>query len=460
MKVSSILSFKENGRIGYGLSNNNGLYVAKPYKSDSFTFTGNVSKPVEESLAVIQECLGKIEHYFSSIDGIKITTIRKNYPRLIPRKGSGLTFKVTEYDENLTVMRNNKDKRFLRFSVKNDIKDDFFIFDGSTLVNQTKSLKEKDVEEYVNIARKEIQNFAEYVSDSVTAKPVPKPIEKVKPKLITEKVLKVGIANYSNAPLPVQKIMRIFESDASTISKELKVTTSPTNNQILAISKVMQDGSQLSVTKGINTNYGDSLTYLTFRKISPDGTKSYMAVDLKYYKFLMLNRDFKPLIRNNQLYEYPETDVLKRHMNERLTDYVDELTKDILPKEVKVEPKPVEKKPVIEEVKVEPKKSEKPVKPQKEKPPRKVKPKEIQKPLKESETPDKEPKVRIKPVSVSNNIDDKDEIMQKIRIKAVQDAQEAANIYFETFKNEFQKNILEQFTKLQEKFAQMFKLQV
>ena len=98
------------------------------------------------------------------------------------------------------------------------------------------------------------------------------------------------------------------------------------SGKVKGLSVKTSDGGELRFSKKLNPMYKESLIYLAFEKIKPDGSQSFMSIDLNTYKFLKMKEKGKPMVSNHCVHEYDIQEVRNRDFVEKLEEYVEEIT--------------------------------------------------------------------------------------------------------------------------------------
>ena len=344
----------------------------------------------------------------------------KNKDMVQKNRNSGISFKLPDNEGILTVRQLRANNKLLRFIVEKEGKTTNFLTDGfsKSVANLNEKnpqflprrfkymlpddIKKSNIEKYIEYADAEIQKYSEYLKKYNDPS--------VKPAVKTHKKSALKKANIEKTPEIVKEakteikkseinnIMTLFQKKPEELPPHIKPILSPSKS-ILGFNIQTDDGATLKVCKKINAKYGENMAYLSFEKYFPNGEKSYMSIDLQSYKFLRMKDAGKPLIRNHSVYEYNSDEIIKRNMVEKFESYANTILKT--EKKSDIKPAPVQ----VQET--NPTSA-----------PPEIKPKEF----------------------IANNLDKLKENTVK---RAAEDAKTLSDLYFKTFSEEFNKNIIQ-----------------
>ena len=405
----------------------------------------------------IQDLFLNFAHYPA-----KAIAIKDGYSALLQKnRNQGLSFELPDNQGIMTIRRLRSNTDLMRFIVEKDGQETNFLTNGTMKVvaNINKNnpqflprkfrymmpneIKESNIENYIKYADEAIQKYNDYLNQYRDPNKLKElKIEKQEkiatvsetPVVVKEKrvVSKKGEIKDSLEKTIVKKITDIFNMAPNELPADI-IPMVGTRNNIVGIKTQMDDGAILKVSKKFNSNYGDTMTYLSFEKLNPDSTKSYMSIDLCSFKFLKMKDAGKPLIKEisskeHSVCEYSIDEIKKRNMIEKFNSYADtilsrlEEKKDasIEPVVNKIEQIKEEVKPVVEQ--------------EKQAPQEKITRENIQ------------------------TLDTKFEQLKEQAIKkAKDDAKMLSEVYFETFVESFNKNVMKKFAEFKIELEKIFK---
>ena len=414
-------------------------FSAKTISSSYGRLSSDAQKSLENlhiNLKAIQELFLQFAHYPA-----KAIAIKDGYSALIQKnRNQGLAFNLPNNEGSMIIRQLRSNDRLLRFIVEKDgnethfLTEDFYKVVANINKNnpqflprrfkymQPNEIRDSKIEDYIKYADEEIQKYNDYLNQYRNPEKI-KELQVKKRKAKAEKIVqktveKNPVIKNILEEKDVKLITDIFQMAPDQLPESISATVG-TKNNIIGLKLLTSDGATLKVSKKVNAQYGDTMTYLSFEKLFPDGTKSYMSVDLKSFKFLKMKDLGKPLIRNHSVYEYSEDEVIKRNMVEKFMSYTDDILKDI---------KPQEQNKVTKETVTEKKPREQ----------------RQSKQLHEQELPQVvSPIPEIVPEK-SDFLSDNFEKLKELTInKAKEDAKTLSDLYFKTFAESFNQNIMQ-----------------
>ena len=178
------------------------------------------------------------------------------------------------------------------------------------------------MKKYIDFADEQMNGYVDYLQNASQK------TEAVKSEKI--KTLKA-----KTKPLPalkrgdsVESLLKIFNAKPEELPSHLKLVVSKQNNKVVGFAMDTEDGGKLKVFKKMSSEHKDDLRYLSIEKVSPDGNKSFLALDLGTKSFLKTSAvTGKPTIINEAVYEYSPAELKQMGVNEQLSKYLDEIYK-------------------------------------------------------------------------------------------------------------------------------------
>ena len=400
MKVLNNISQIYSNKFQYNNQKPQTVHSKNSYESVSFTNSkyGILSEQAQKQISNIYTSLDFVKNFFSLLktNPTQATKIRRNFQNLVETKTNSLTFK-TDDNCSLIISRGRNNQDLLRISVREDEVTKHFIIYGSNRVikntNQNKpsnipvkikymtdsEIADSQVEHYITLACNNLYKYAKYLKNSTAKLPKIKFPVKFDLSGLYDDTIKEA----------VKFINDLFLKKPEELPSHLIPKINAATGRIAALSVKTSDGGELRFSKRLNPKYKDSLRYLAFEKINPDGTPAYMSIDLSTYQFLKMKEKGKPMITYNSVHEYSIEEVHNRNLVEKLEEYM---------KEIKG---------------------------------------------KEPEVPNKHPQkpAKTEPVKVNSDSNSNTDIVKQAEDKAVSDAKLFSDTYFRTFFEQIKQNL-------------------
>ena len=389
MKISNIIgicatvpsqtnSRKRNNKYN---SVNNTLPAA--IKTDEISFGMRVDYGVPASLAEhlqkkvtnIHENLDLIQNFFTGYTAKNPqlgALIKKGFSDLIPKRQSGIVFKLPDTKDTLEIMRSQTRKNILYISINNDSADyNGIVIDGQDklIANylkkhphmlprgikymDSKRMEEAEPEKFINLADEKIQKYGDYVRKLKTGElPMPKLNGIAVPKEQTTKEKYINrisppkhkkvetkpvepdtesFEDYINKKITsvIKKILNLFSADKKDLPPHITPKLA-SNGSVLGFSLQTDDGGALSVTKKIASGYGNSMPYLSFEKVNKDKSLSFLCYDLISNKILRTkDKGGKPYISSkNIVYELTPAEIKRCNIEQKFDYYEKQIFKN------------------------------------------------------------------------------------------------------------------------------------
>lgn len=312
---------------------------------DTVSFTSlktNSAQKLLPEITSIDENLGYIKSFFAQIktNPVKATKIRKGFSNLIPAKTDGLTFKTGD-KSSISIFRGRKDSNIIRISVKEDKNLHHFLVDleGNVISNvnpknptvlpqkikymTANEISNSPIAQYVSLAADNLNGYTRYLSE-INLRPSRSISKEVKHTDMTQ-IYDITHSVYDNVKKSLKSVTDLFSMKVQELPAHIIPVTDSKTGKIKALSVKTSDGGELRFSKKLNPLYKDSLTYLAFEKTKPDGTQSFMSIDLNTYKFLKMKEKGKPIVTNHSVHEYSLEEVESRKFSEKLEEYIEEI---------------------------------------------------------------------------------------------------------------------------------------
>jgi len=393
--------------------------------------TGVFNKETQNSIQRLYENLESIHKLFLLFAHYpaKAIAIKEGYSGLSQKnRNQGLAFNLPEGNGSIIIRTLRSIPDALRLIVEKNGKVTSYLTHGTTRsvsnINQNnpqylprrfkymtkEEIDSCGIEEYIKIADEEINKYNQY-------------LEKYRshyknPELLADKK---NNTNLTNEPIkeevinPVKNIMakftKLFETPIDELPKKLTPILG-TKNNIIGFSYKSSDESTVKITKKVNTSC-NNMIYLSIEKILPDGSKSYLNIDISSYKFLKMKENGKLKVQNNITQTYSEAEVEKRKMEDKLAAYLEDIYAA-----------PAQKEKI--------------------------------------DTPKELPQEKgLQKQDLQNDTDllkifDTEKSRQMIISKAKKDADELSELYFETFIKQFKENMSKKIERLKNDFSNLF----
>lgn len=287
---------------------NNVSFSAKTI-STSYGLLSKEARSGLENLHANWQSIQDLFLYFAHYPA-KAIAIKDGYSALLQKnRNQGLSFELPDNQGIMTIRRLRSNTELMRFIVEKDGQETNFLTNGTMKVvaNINKNnpqflprkfrymmpneIKESNIENYIKYADDAIQKYNDYLNqfrdpDKIKELKVEK-TEKIETVSETPVAAKEkGVVSKKGEEIKdslekaiVKKITDIFSLAPNELPADI-VPMVGTRNNIVGIKTQMDDGAILKLSKKFNSNYGDTMTYLSFEKLNPDSTKSYMSIDL------------------------------------------------------------------------------------------------------------------------------------------------------------------------------------
>ena len=180
------------------------------------------------------------------------------------------------------------------------------------------------IAQYVSLAAENLNKYTRYLSE-INLKPSKKISKDVKHTNMNP-IYNMTQNMYDRVKKTVAGITELFSVKPEYLPSHIIPLIDSKSGKISALSVKTSDGGELRFSKKFNPSYKDSLTYLSFEKIKPGGTQSFLSIDLNSYKFLKMKEKGKPIVTNDCVQEYSLEEVQNRKFVEKLEEYVEEIS--------------------------------------------------------------------------------------------------------------------------------------
>ena len=385
MKINNIEYYNRAIHISGSKTNAVGLSRVNYNEAlDSVSFGMRVDYGVPAKLP--QELQDKVKNIYLNIDFIqnffiKFTKnnpqlgakIKKEYTDLIPKRQSGMVFKLPDTENTLEIMKSQTRENILYISINNNDDNEYngIVIDGEDrlIANYLKKhphmlprgikymnserMAEAEPEKFISIADEKLQKYANYIKDLQSGvTPMPKLstaqtnkvcsdknevmtatdnksikiLNRTDPKTQqTKKVIKTSNKNYDEymtdkAKNVIRQITDLSNMDAKSLPDYITPKLTP-KGKIIALKVNTDDGGTLIVTKKIVGAYGNSMPYLSFEKSNTDNTYNFISIDMVANKILRTKTKGKPHISSDNIVYHLTPEELKRRKVEEKLDY-------------------------------------------------------------------------------------------------------------------------------------------
>ncbi len=499
-------------------------YLSFGAKVPSECLPAELPKDLQLKVASIRKSIKNIKDFFAqyAISNPALNArIKKGYQDLVIKKKSAIIFKHME-GSTVTVMQGQRNPNLLYLSIDKEDSEIFngIIADGYKLIKNYRpnnphmmpssiqymdkeNIANSNAEEFIDLAFEKISKYNHYISKFQTGEtPLPKAdiihptlikganqelavihknsiiakakrVQKQPPKDTgkTNKIFQNASKEFSSESNIKQygtKINDIFSINPKELPPHIKPKVAP-SGKIVGFSVETSDGGILKVSKVANTDYGNSMLYLSIVKINPDQTRNYISIDLANYSVLKTRTEGKPYITaDHVVHELTSEEISKRKIEEKLDNYTKEIIRDFKTEEIKVEDTPKKITPTKQtdnqniEKKVEQKTE---TKKRKRKPSlikketNKIKPDNESKPVSEKISLAESPNTNTQEIPETSRENLLADFKTRVANLAKQDALELANEYRKVFLEEFTlaiKNIKTEINKKAEEVLSAF----
>jgi len=393
MKINNInQQFLMLSKINYNSTPNEKKFHNSLLSSaEHINFGMRVSYGVPASLS--KDLQLKIENMHSNMDVIKnffakynaknpqlSSLIKKEYSGLVPKRQSGIVFKLPDTENTIEIMRSQTRQDVLYISIddksvnyngiiikgKDKLIANYLKLHPHMLPRELKYMDEEAIQKaqpkkFIDIANELLQNYSDYIrklesgelpfpklvqSSSKKAKPIKnnkdvissdnKKEEKLPRKDIKlEEKKEINPARLSDEELNeyitkknktiINDITKIFNSEPQDIPKHLSPIRTKSGS-MLGFTLQTEDGGSLKVTKKVIGAYGDDMPYLAFEITKPNKAISYINIDIITNKVLRTTDKGKPHISSSHVvYELSPAEIKKRKIFEKLDYYMSQI---------------------------------------------------------------------------------------------------------------------------------------
>lgn len=294
----------------------------------------------------------------------------------------------------------------------------------------TKQIKESEVEKYIEKAYIKTSDYLYYLQNYK--------FPKKQKTVITELTEEVNV--------PQQKVINVFENlkevfdnGPEMLSSNVDAKIAPKSGRLLSMSMKQDDGSTVTISKTVSSMYGKDLTYIQIKHVSDNLDREYLNIDLATGKFLKSNPiTGKPTTIKSMAYFFNQNDIKKYGLNEKLYNWSKDFFKPVddngSPNVSYLKRKPM--KPLIAIGAAG----------------------GVYEPLEKSKGNNISKEMDSSQLENSAVVDTElnDVVQKEVVEKAKSDAKVMADIYFKTFAEQFQKNILEKLADFKVKVENIF----
>lgn len=379
MRINGI-SIKSHPGINYSLNN----YQRQPFISSNadevnfgmrvdYGIPAKLEKSLQNKILNINENIDLIQEFFKryTVKNPQLgAKIKKGYSDLIPKRQSGIVFKLPDSDNTIEIMRGQKRKNILYISI-DDGSSDFkgiIIDDNKLIANYLKRhphmlpavikymnaerMKNANPERFINIADEKLQNYGDYIRKLQSGEiPIPKLTKTAEEKTksvgkLTKIVDRSTIAKHrkteatsalKNAKFEdyiikkskniISKITKLLNCDVKDFPEHLTPKLAPSGKP-LGFTLQTDDGGTLKVMRKAVGSYGSSMPYLSFEKSNPDGTFNFISIDMISNKILRTKDRGKPHISSDHIvYDLNNDEIKKRKIEDKLDYYMNQIFK-------------------------------------------------------------------------------------------------------------------------------------
>ena len=415
---------------------------------------GKLDQESEFFMLEISSNMNKIKNFFaeSKFSAARIEQIKASYPSIIPTKYSrALTFDLGEEDNfaTLSISKSAKEKDRVRLIVSNENGESkhFLIQDLDKVVANlnsknplitppklrfmtTKQIKESEVEKYIEKAYIKTSDYLNYLQNYK--------FPKKQKAVITELTEEVNVPQQKVITV-FEKLKEVFDNGPEMLSSNVDAKIAPKSGRLLSMSMKQDDGSTVTISKTVSSMYGKDLTYIQVKHVSDNLDREYLNIDLATGKFLKSNPiTGKPTTIKSMVYFFNQTDMKKYGLNEKLYNWSKDFFKPVddngSPNVSYLKRKPM--KPLIAIGAAG----------------------GVYEPLEKSKANNISKEMDSSQLENSAVVDTElnDVVQKEVVEKAKSDAKMMADIYFKTFAEQFQKNILEKLADFKVKVENIF----
>ncbi len=375
-----------------------------------------LAEPLQKKVLNIHQNIDLIQNFFTKYNnnnpqlGAKI---KKDYADLIPKRQSGIVFKLPDSDKTIEVMKSQTRDNILYISIEDGSQEfNGIVVDGQDklIANYLKRhphmlprgikhmnaerMTEAEPEKFINLADEKIQAYSDYIRKLQSGEiPMPKLSNSSTPKTGAEKKATKKVVKSAEKPAetepkqekPTKVVDRVsipkhrltgkpkkltnaeFEEYMAKKSKDVvSKITRLLNGEIKEVPEHLEmklapsgkplgftlktdDGGTLKVMRKAVGSYGNSMPYLSFEKNNPDNSMNFISIDMVSNKVLKTKDRGKPHISSDHIVFDMSADEMKRR---KIEDKLDNYMGQIFKETPKEAPKeaPSIKEKTIEKV--------------------------------------------------------------------------------------------------------------
>ena len=277
--------------------------------------------------------LKTIKTFFADMLPVKASKIKQDYEPLLIYKGNkGHTFILKDNSdgiETITIARSNKKSNIVRLVVRtSDKQTTHYLIDGLDKavanVNQNapfmmppsyrymtkEQIAESGVKKYINLADEELTKYVDFLENYGK----PNKVQEIMPE--SEKATKIIQTTHPQlSEIKPNKLINLFDTAIESLPKHINPQISPSTGKMVGFNMTTDDGSVIRVLKAMNPDYGDQLKYLSIRKVSPNGEKQFISIDLLNKEVLKTDQKTgKPIISHNAVYHYTPQELVRENI--------------------------------------------------------------------------------------------------------------------------------------------------